>query len=379
MLTIAPGENGALRLEFFGEISTWADGAYEAAVSDALRAHTGDVQVLINTPGGEVTAGLAIHGLLASYRKGTVTTHNIAQAASAGSLILAAGSVRKVSAGAVTMIHRASAGQGGNAEDLATAARMLEAFDRAQAAVLSGVTGKSVAEVDALLRKTEWMTAEQALALGLATEVVEMADITAQAPPVAPLHTSTPSATVPGMTVRKRLGLPESATEAEVTAALDAALAAKPTAQTPAPAPAPVKENSEPADLDERIAAAVAAALKAREVAAELAKPAPEPKPEGDPHAEAVAAVVDAAIAAGKIQPAARAKAIVACGPNAVSLNAMRQLWAAQASIVPAPGAAKLPASPAPTALTESQKLCARAAGLSDAEWLAARAKFGKV
>jgi ATP-dependent Clp protease protease subunit len=139
-----------------------------------------DIAFYINSPGGVVTAGLAMYDTM-QYIRSPVSTVCIGMAASAGSLLLTAGAKGKRFAlpNSQVMIHQPSGGAQGQASDIAIQAReILKTRER-----LNGIyvhhTGQPLAEIEAKMERDTYMTALEAKGFGLVDEVVEQRPLTA--------------------------------------------------------------------------------------------------------------------------------------------------------------------------------------------------------
>lgn len=130
--------------------------------------------VRINSPGGDLYAGLAIMNRL-SELKGDVTTVVDGLAASAASIILQAGKTRKVYNGSLVMVHGVSTFLFGsyNEEELKETINKLNACNRAVVDTYAQKLKISKNEIQALMRKTEWMTGQEAIEKGFADELIE--------------------------------------------------------------------------------------------------------------------------------------------------------------------------------------------------------------
>lgn len=133
-----------------------------------------DVQLYINSPGGSVTAGMAIYDTM-QYVKCDVSTICIGLAASMGAFLLSAGTKGKRLAlpNAEIMIHQPSAGTQGQITDMALHLKRLEVVKRRMNRILAANTGRSVEEVTADCERDNFMTAEEALQYGLIDKVIE--------------------------------------------------------------------------------------------------------------------------------------------------------------------------------------------------------------
>jgi len=133
-----------------------------------------DIQLYINSPGGEVTAGLAVYDTL-RYIKPDVMTICIGQAASMGALLLSAGTPGKRFAlpHARLMIHQPIGGFSGSAPDIGIQAReMLRIKDQLNR-ILAGTTGQPLARVEKDTERDFFMDGREAVDYGLIDRVIE--------------------------------------------------------------------------------------------------------------------------------------------------------------------------------------------------------------
>ncbi len=132
-----------------------------------------DIQFYINSPGGSVTAGMAIYDTM-QYIKCDVATICVGMAASMGAFLLAAGAKGKRMAlpNSEIMIHQPSAGTKGQITDMAIHMRRLETIKSRMNAILAEKTGKSIEEVTEACERDNFMTAEEANAFGIIDRVI---------------------------------------------------------------------------------------------------------------------------------------------------------------------------------------------------------------
>ncbi len=132
-----------------------------------------DIYLYINSPGGVVTAGLAIYDTM-QYIKPDVSTICIGQAASMGSLLLTAGAAGKRFAlpNARIMIHQPLGGAQGQSTDIQIQAREIQRIRDVINDIIVKSTGKTVEEVNEDTERDNFMTAEEAKAYGLVDEVI---------------------------------------------------------------------------------------------------------------------------------------------------------------------------------------------------------------
>ena len=133
-----------------------------------------DIAFYINSPGGVVSAGLAIYDTM-QYIRSPVSTVCIGQAASMGSLLLAAGAKGKRFAlpNARVMVHQPSGGAQGQAADIEIQAREILLLRKRLNEIYHRHTGQPIAEIERRLERDTYMSAEEARDFGLVDEVVE--------------------------------------------------------------------------------------------------------------------------------------------------------------------------------------------------------------
>lgn len=164
----------------------WSGGGITSkGIASKLRAVAGqDIEVHINSPGGDMWEGIGIYNLLREHR-GKVTVKVLGLAASAASVIAMAGDEILVGAASFIMIHNAWVLATGNRHDMLETATWLEPFDAAMAEVYAARTGQPVARI------AEWMDANAgdgtyfstatALELGFANGTIEAGQVTENA------------------------------------------------------------------------------------------------------------------------------------------------------------------------------------------------------
>ena len=133
-----------------------------------------DIQFYINSPGGSVTAGMAIYDTM-QYIKCDVATICVGMAASMGAFLLSAGTKGKRMAlpNAEIMIHQPSAGTQGQITDMAIHMKRLQTIKERMNKILAENTGRSIEEVTAACERDNFMTAQEALSFGLIDRVLE--------------------------------------------------------------------------------------------------------------------------------------------------------------------------------------------------------------
>ena len=132
-----------------------------------------DICIYINSPGGSVTAGMAIYDTM-QYIKPDVSTICIGQAASMGSLLLTAGAKGKRFAlpNARIMIHQPLGGARGQSPDVRIQAKELLRIRQMLNEILSQRTGKSMEQIEADTERDNFMSAAEAVEYGLVDKVI---------------------------------------------------------------------------------------------------------------------------------------------------------------------------------------------------------------
>lgn len=132
-----------------------------------------DISLYINSPGGSITAGMAIFDTM-NYIKSDVSTICIGMAASMGAFLLAAGAKGKrfVLPNSEVMIHQPLGGAQGQASDVKIRAeRLLKTRERLNE-LLSDLTGQALEKIEKDTERDNFMTAEEAVNYGLVDEVI---------------------------------------------------------------------------------------------------------------------------------------------------------------------------------------------------------------
>lgn len=133
-----------------------------------------DISLYINSPGGSVTAGLAIYDTM-QYIKCDVSTICMGMAASMGAFLLAGGTKGKRMAlpNAEIMIHQPSGGAQGQATDIKIVAEHIQRIKNKLNEILAANTGQPLEVIAADTERDNYMTAEEALKYGLIDSIVE--------------------------------------------------------------------------------------------------------------------------------------------------------------------------------------------------------------
>ena len=158
-----------------GEVS---DEMANAVVAQLLFLQSQDqkkqINVYVNSPGGSVTAGLAIYDTM-KFVKCPIATYCIGQAASMGAVLLAAGTkgLRHSLPNARIMIHQPWGGAEGKASDIEITAREILRLKERLNEILAEASGKKMADVVKDTDRDHFMSAEEAKEWGLIDEVIE--------------------------------------------------------------------------------------------------------------------------------------------------------------------------------------------------------------
>lgn len=133
-----------------------------------------DIHLYVNSPGGSVTAGLAIYDTM-QYITCDVATYCIGQAASMGAVLLAAGSAGKRVAlpNARVMIHQPLAGSEGTATELEIHAREFLRLKKRLNGILRHHTGRTLEEIERDTDRDKFLATDEALSYGLIDKVIE--------------------------------------------------------------------------------------------------------------------------------------------------------------------------------------------------------------
>ncbi len=138
---------------------------------------TRDISLYINSPGGSVTAGMAIYDTM-KYSPCDIATYGMGLAASMGQFLLSGGTPGKryALAHARIMMHQPSAGVGGTAADIAIQAEQFAQTKREMAKLIAEHTGQTFEQITKDSDRDRWFTAEQAKEYGLVDQVISLAE-----------------------------------------------------------------------------------------------------------------------------------------------------------------------------------------------------------
>jgi ATP-dependent Clp protease protease subunit len=139
---------------------------------------TKDIFLYINSPGGSITAGMAIYDTM-QYVPNDIVTVGIGMCASMGQFLLSAGTKGKRYATPNTrvLLHQPHGGYGGTASDIQTQADLIVSMKKQLATITAEATGKSVEQVMADGDRDRWFTADEALEYGFIDHIQKYAAV----------------------------------------------------------------------------------------------------------------------------------------------------------------------------------------------------------
>ena len=146
----------------------------------AAQSPTKDISLYINSPGGSVTAGMAVYDTM-QFVSCDIVTVAMGMAASMGQFLLSAGTPGKRFAlpHARIMMHQPSGGIGGSAADIKIQAEQMMIMKRQLAELTAAHTGQTVEQIETDSDRDRWFTAEQAREYGLVDRVMTRTEIEA--------------------------------------------------------------------------------------------------------------------------------------------------------------------------------------------------------
>jgi len=139
-----------------------------------------DIYLYINSPGGSITAGMAIYDTM-QFVPNDIVTVGIGMAASMGQLLLTAGTKGKryITPNARVLLHQPHGGFGGTASDIQTQAQLILDMKKRLAEITAEATGKSVEQVNEDGDRDRWFNAQEALEYGFVDHIrASAADVT---------------------------------------------------------------------------------------------------------------------------------------------------------------------------------------------------------
>ena len=138
---------------------------------------TKDIFLYINSPGGSITAGMAIYDTM-QYVPNDIVTVGIGMCASMGQFLLSSGTKGKRYATPNTrvLLHQPSGGFGGTADDIQTQAELILSMKKQLASITAEQTGKTVEQVMKDGDRDRWFTAQEALEYGFIDHIQKHAE-----------------------------------------------------------------------------------------------------------------------------------------------------------------------------------------------------------
>ncbi len=266
------------RFNLFGDIvASDGDKWFESDVTPSLIVNwlskqEGDVEININSNGGDVTAGLAIANAIRAYSKGEVHCNVLGLAASMASVIACAGTTLTMGQGAFLMIHNPWTIAAGDADALKAQAEVLEKMKASLLSFYVSKFEKTEEELSALMDAETWIPFESAGEFGLKADLFADESLKAAASLTRRGFEGAPDAARAFFAVKPRTLEPK----AEEVA-------------TPMEAPAPTEENVKPEEI-EAVISETATEAPHEEAAVEAPAPTEEPKAE---EVKAEASLVD--------------------------------------------------------------------------------------
>jgi ATP-dependent Clp protease, protease subunit len=137
-----------------------------------------DIFLYINSPGGSITAGMAIYDTM-QYVPNDIVTVGIGMCASMGQFLLSSGAKGKRYATPNTrvLLHQPHGGFGGTASDIQTQAELIMSMKRQLASITATQTGKTIEQIMADGDRDRWFTAAEALDYGFIDQIQEFASV----------------------------------------------------------------------------------------------------------------------------------------------------------------------------------------------------------
>jgi ATP-dependent Clp protease protease subunit len=135
-----------------------------------------DIFLYVNSPGGSITAGMAIYDTM-QFVPNDIVTVGIGMAASMGQLLLTAGTKGKryITPNARVLLHQPHGGFGGTASDIQTQAQLILDMKKRLAEITAAQTGKSVEQINRDGDRDRWFSAHEALEYGFVDHIRESA------------------------------------------------------------------------------------------------------------------------------------------------------------------------------------------------------------
>lgn len=169
-------DNQSTELFVYGDISDsayWDEVGAKEFVADLSKVTSNDITVRVNSGGGSVFAGFAMYNSLKQH-KANITVRVDGLAGSAASIVAMAGDKIIMPLGSMMFIHNSWTYAAGNASELSDYADMLKKIDESMLEVYKAKTGLDEKAIKDLMDKDSWLTANEALQLGFATDVEDI-------------------------------------------------------------------------------------------------------------------------------------------------------------------------------------------------------------
>jgi len=184
---VEAGEHGETRHDVFSRLLkdriVWIGTAINAEVANVVIAQllflsssdpTSPIKVYINSPGGSVSAGLAIYDCM-NLIPCPIETICVGMAASMGAVILSGGTpgMRKILPNSTVMIHQPSnAGVGGQASDIEISTKRILKLRSTLNQILADNTGQDLSQIESDCDRDHWMDASESLAYGIVDQII---------------------------------------------------------------------------------------------------------------------------------------------------------------------------------------------------------------
>lgn len=168
----AAADDDTVVIRIYDEIDAWWGVSSESFARELALVTASNIEVQINSPGGDIFEGIAIYNTLRAH-PAHITTRVDGLAASAASIIAQAGDTRVMLTSTTMMIHEAWSIVIGPAEEMRAAADLLDQLNDQAAELYAARAGGDAQEFRQLMADETWLTPDQAVELGLADEIVD--------------------------------------------------------------------------------------------------------------------------------------------------------------------------------------------------------------
>ena len=167
-------KNGEAEISIFDEIGGWGVSVTQFKEAFDLVKDKSAIRLLLNSPGGDVTAGMAMYNLLSSVRA-KLTVEVLGIAASMASVVALAGQTLVMGEGSFLMIHNPWTVTWGDANDLRKTADVLAKMKGELLNIYVARSGMAAKEIEGMMDAETWLTADEAVDKGFANEVNRVA------------------------------------------------------------------------------------------------------------------------------------------------------------------------------------------------------------